>query len=217
MRARDWGLVVLALLPAVTLVGIFWAIWGNEHHVVNQFVGYRGRWPQVTFLLQSVTNYGNFILFGAYAGLLVAADVRRDASLRRFALCWLVAFLLTLLAIYLVKHHVGRARPYVASGLEAVELLNAYHSFPSGHTTEAVLLVVPLALLIGRRVPAVALGCIAGLIAFTRIFLGVHYLTDVLGGVAFGTLGALLAWWLYRRAERRSREHHSLAEIPAPL
>ncbi|MCD8351150.1 MAG: phosphatase PAP2 family protein [Planctomycetaceae bacterium] len=208
MRARDWALVVLAILPALTVIGLCWAIWGNEHLVVNQFVGFRGRWPQVTFLLQYVTNYGNFILFGAYGGLLVAADVRRDASLRRFALCWILAFGITLLAVYLIKHNVGRARPYVASGLEALELLNAYHSFPSGHTTEAIISVVPLALLLGRRYTALAIGCLAGLIAFTRIFLGVHYLTDILGGVALGTLGALLAWWLYRRAERRASNNH---------
>ncbi len=203
MRERDWAVTTLAVLPALAVVILCWAVWGNENLVVDQFVDFRSRWPQATFLLQYVTNYGNFVLFGIYAGLLVASVVRRDLSLRRFVLCWIVAFILTLLLVYVLKHHVGRARPYVASGIEALELLNAYHSFPSGHTTEAIISVVPLAILLGRRYTALAFGCLAAVIAFTRIFLGVHYLTDILGGVVVGTLGALLAWWLYLLSERQ--------------
>ncbi|MFJ8825468.1 phosphatase PAP2 family protein [Streptomyces sp. NPDC102467] len=80
-------------------------------------------------------------------------------------------------------------------------------SFPSGHTTTAALTagILITALLVraprGRTPLAAAIGCWGALVGLTRIYLGVHWLTDVLGGwlLAVGWLGLCLctaAWWL---------------------
>ncbi|MFZ3555894.1 phosphatase PAP2 family protein [Streptomyces sp. BH055] len=80
-------------------------------------------------------------------------------------------------------------------------------SFPSGHTTTAALTagIVVVALLVraprGGKPLAVAVGCWGALVGLTRIYLGVHWFTDVLGGwlLAVGWLGLCLcaaAWWL---------------------
>jgi undecaprenyl-diphosphatase len=78
-------------------------------------------------------------------------------------------------------------------------------SFPSGHaTTSAVVYLTIGALLAGaadvRRLKALYLGgavFLTVIIGITRLYLGVHYPTDVLAGWAIGTAWALLCWAIY--------------------
>src|SRR3954453_18821943 len=112
---------------------------------------------------------------------------------------WTAAWVLT--AIVLVaplttalKELVGRVRPDFAHGGARLESL----SFPSGHSSGiATLVTVVLVLawpLVGRpgRGVCLALGiALAVLVGLTRMWLGVHFLSDVLGGWAFG-----VAWTL---------------------
>lgn len=88
----------------------------------------------------------------------------------------------------------ARARPATALGIETG------YSFPSGHTTMAAVLMVYLAWLGLRRARGKALTALllvaviawALLMALSRLTLGVHYLTDVLAGLALGAgIGAL--------------------------
>ena len=80
-------------------------------------------------------------------------------------------------------------------------------SFPSGHALESTIVYGTLALLVGRRLrrrgwraAAAAIGVLLPLlIGLSRVYLGVHYLTDVLAGWAAGLAVALLASWADRR------------------
>lgn len=89
----------------------------------------------------------------------------------------------------LVKAIVERARPVVA---DAVEQAPGY-SFPSGHTANAtaaagvtVLLLWPVLSATGRRVAVVLAALIVVITGADRVLLGVHYPSDVLGGVLLG-------------------------------
>jgi membrane-associated phospholipid phosphatase len=90
------------------------------------------------------------------------------------------------------------------------------YSFPSGHSTAAtaaygalVFLLWPSAGTARRRVALVAAAvCLIALIGFSRLYLGVHYLSDVLGGFALGT--TWLSLCLFARAYLGDRDVRTL-------
>ena len=102
-----------------------------------------------------------------------------------------------LLAV-LLKRIVDRDRPYVVLP-EAEPLLrwDASASFPSGHAATSAAGAVILAYLIGSR--AWSLAVLAAAVAFSRVYIGVHYPLDVLVGAALGAAVALVAIVLLRR------------------
>ena len=141
------------------------------------------------------------ILFAEYAivlfpVLLVAlwflpapADVRRAREQR------VVNAAIALVGALAAAHIIGllfyRARPFVAHAVTQLIAHAPDSSFPSDHTTLAFTLIVALWFVLGRtRWLWAALGV---LIAFARVFVGVHYPTDVLGGAMLGTTWGALA------------------------
>lgn len=108
-----------------------------------------------------------------------------------------------------VKETVDRARPHLADSVATAHGM----SFPSGHTQSAtvgcgvlVLIFLPLVPRGRRRWLYVGAALVVALIAFSRIALGVHYLSDVVGAVIIGMawlLAMTAAFSAWRREEHK--------------
>lgn len=74
-------------------------------------------------------------------------------------------------------------------------------SFPSGHTAASFAAVMSLYLAGEKKMwrPALAL---AILIAFSRMYLYVHYLTDIIGGILTGIFAGYVGYWIYKQKFR---------------
>lgn len=141
---------------------------------------------------------------GSYAGIWLVLGVVLAVRLRRPQLVVGVALADALgegtsdLLKLLVPRHRPRGHSLVA--------MPHTHSFPSGHATIAFGCATVLATLLpaGR----IAFFLLAAAIAWSRVYVGVHYPLDVLGGAALGVADGLLALRILPRlaaARRRSR------------
>ena len=109
--------------------------------------------------------------------------------------------------VELVKLHVARPRPDIVEHLVAV----THMSFPSGHSANSAIVYLTLAGLASqvtehratRAYLLVVAILLVGAIGFSRVYLGVHWPSDVLAGWSFGTLWAL-GWWLATAKVRES-------------
>ncbi|MGI5895459.1 MAG: phosphatase PAP2 family protein [Oscillospiraceae bacterium] len=104
----------------------------------------------------------------------------------------------------LIKNLVCRPRPFTeVSGLELLILPPNSFSFPSGHTLSSF--AAATVLFAANRRFGTAAYLLAALIAFSRMYLFVHYLTDILAGMLCGIAVACMALWAARMVE-----HHIL-------
>jgi undecaprenyl-diphosphatase len=138
--------------------------------------------------------------------LLVAAgwcaDVRNGRVFPLVAFAATLSFALASGLNAVVKEVVGRSRPPHEIGLDAVVGVPGSPSFPSGHAMTAFAVAAAIAVLAPRLRWAV-LG-LAGVIAVSRAYLGVHFWLDVLAGAALGmAIGALIALAVRRWASLR--------------
>lgn len=90
-----------------------------------------------------------------------------------------------------LKHLVGRIRPYEAvEGLQRLIGPQGDFSFPSGHTGSSFAAAVVILIMCPKKIGVPAM-ILAVLIGFSRLYLGVHYPSDVIAGAVTGTLIAL--------------------------
>lgn len=114
---------------------------------------------------------------------------------------WIVLFSLLaglLIANVLLKNLVQRIRPCDIN--TAVELLIARPddwSFPSGHTTSSF--AAAAALMYADKKMGIPAYILAVIMAFSRMYLYVHYPTDILGGIVIGTLAAGIVIFIYKK------------------
>ena len=121
--------------------------------------------------------------------------------IRHAALSAGLSFLLGLVINQAILLFVHRIRPYDAGVTHLLIAPSADWSFPSDHATASFAIVAAFAL---QRLPRRALGLLllALLVCWSRIYVGTHYLTDVLGGALTGALGAAFVRTLYRENSR---------------
>ena len=131
----------------------------------------------------------------------IAAVLLCFPKTRRLGALALGGLFFSLLAVNVtIKHLVARPRPWLTiEGLTVLVNEPDPNSFPSGHTSAAF----AFAAAVYRELPRpwlrfTAVGA-AICMAWSRIYVAVHYPSDVIAGAVVGTLCGLCAAWLYRR------------------
>lgn len=147
--------------------------------------------PVMTFITRLGDAGFIWILLGIV--LLFPPKTRRGGF--DMIICLAAAFVLTDIVL---KDLIGRIRPYeVIEGLKLLVAPETSFSFPSGHTSASFACATALTLSFGKK--GAWSFVLAALIALSRLYVGVHYPTDVLGGIVVGTLAAVGAYYLLKR------------------
>jgi membrane-associated phospholipid phosphatase len=135
------------------------------------------------------------------------------------AIAFTIAWLVSEIGVELLKVGFHRGRPPIPL------VLTGSYSFPSGHATAGAAVAVSVVLAFfphgvrRRKWIAIAMG-FAFAMAFSRVYLGAHWLSDVETGVLFGTSVALLSFAMVdeirHSALRRAGPHGRMADVGAP-
>lgn len=186
--------IAIGLAALAMFVWIAWLISQGAafsfDDMVRQYV-HRSASPFLTALMLGLTYAGTDVFMGALSALsiwwMIRLGRKRDATI--FTITILAAEALT----QIFKYTFNRPRPEPFFGLALPDTW----SFPSGHALKSAVVYVLLAVIATRRLSLrIAATLLAGLIGLSRIYLGVHYPTDVIGGFAVAAIclaGASLA------------------------
>lgn len=117
----------------------------------------------------------------------------------------IIAFILNILLVnLLVKNLVARPRPYeVAKFTDLLVHKLSDNSFPSGHTSYAFTFATIVTLLNKNKPLIIFTDLLAVLIGLSRLYLYVHFPTDVLAGAIFGILIGIFAIKIYNSSRYR--------------
>jgi undecaprenyl-diphosphatase len=173
----------------------------------------RARSPIANAIARAVTSFG---AVPAVAGVSLAAVVvcRKRPRLALQVAAGAVAGIAAELG---VKRLFLRERPTLLEHLEPVRPVKST-AFPSGHAMASSALYLTLAF-VGSKAPRLramraalltSAGALSALIGGTRVYLGVHWPTDVLGGLALGTAWACLAEATFDIADAKAIERRGI-------
>jgi membrane-associated phospholipid phosphatase len=152
--------------------------------------------PLLTQISRVVTFFGSVIFLTAASAVIAAVFAVRRWGYRLLTLILAVGggSLLNLL----LKHFFHRQRPVLENPLVTLSSFG----FPSGHTMGSTIFYGVLALFVAHSIPGwrhrvlvcCAASFIIALVGLSRIYLGAHYFTDVIGAVAVGLAWLAFAW-----------------------
>lgn len=160
------------------------------------------RTPEKTAFFRFMSNTYKYGDIGVPAALLVGGVVGNDQQMRQNALYVASSTALSYGLTYLMKVIIKRPRPFI-SNLKIVPVYKAEHySFPSGHTSSTFATATALSIAYPKWYVIAPAYFWAGSIGYSRMYLGVHYPTDVAGGVVVGAGSAatmlLLKNWMQK-------------------
>lgn len=162
----------------------------------------RNIWNRITYL-----GDANWMLIGSLAlsvGYFLLYFYRRKSDRRhwwkyrlrhRRFLFMFTSVAITGITASLLKHSIGRARPYLIEtagphGFNLFAFESEWAAWPSGHSTTAFAMATAVALITPKyRILCLA---VAALVAISRAIIGAHYLSDVIMGSTLGMVGTVL-------------------------
>lgn len=110
--------------------------------------------------------------------------------------------------VQIMKHTVGRARP------EDILVVSDYGSFPSGHVANATTIAVALFVIFPRLWMGIAGVVWVAAMAWSRTYLGAHWLSDTLGGALVGAGASLLVAAAFARPLATEQKRHGSVRAP---
>lgn len=149
------------------------------------------RTPDKTGLFMFLSNTYRYGDIGIPAGLLVGGIINNDKGMRENSLYVASSTAISYGFTLLLKHLVKRPRPFIQN----IHIVPVYRagstSFPSGHTSTTIATATALSIAYPKWYVIAPAFLWAGSVSYSRMYLGVHYPTDVAAGAIIGAGSAV--------------------------
>jgi membrane-associated phospholipid phosphatase len=161
--------------------------------------------PAMIFISDS--NYPFTI--GVPAALLITSTLKKDKQFREKAVVVGVSQFSAAIITATLKYSINRQRPFEA--YEGIENISVPHtsSFPSGHTSSSFALATSLSMNYREWYIAVPSFTYASAVAYSRLYMGVHYPSDILAGAVIGSGCSFLTY----HANKKLRESNKPKDV----
>ncbi|MBC7777928.1 MAG: phosphatase PAP2 family protein, partial [Phycisphaerae bacterium] len=193
--------VLISFLLVLCLVSLS-LIWTPGQRIdvrILLFLNLRGKrsafWDGI---MLTITQIGSGIFAFLFAAILgIAGDQKHMYT-------FLLGSVSLLLLVEFLKFLFQRSRPYVVlNSVRVVGSQDSGRSFPSGHTSQAFFMATFMTVNFDLHIAAaIAFFATAFLVAITRMYVGMHYPRDVLGGallgVSWGLIGVLVTQFIFQ-------------------
>lgn len=153
-------------------------------------------------LFKIITDYAPPVAYTVPFFLLGLSFILKDTALHAKSTFLIGSAIVALAISEFLKHTVNRPRPFVTYHFINKITSATSPSFPSGHTCDAFTLAVSLCLAFPRWyviVPAISWACSVG---YSRMDLGVHYPTDIIGSIVVAALSSYACFIYYKKREQ---------------
>lgn len=172
----------------------------NFEYVILDFIRDNLSCAFMDALMQFITFFGNGGWFWIALGLVLSFIPKT----RKIGITVCLALLINLIICNLsLKPLIARVRPYdLREGIALI--IDAPHdfSFPSGHTSASFAAACAV-FAYNKKVYGISAVVFATLIAFSRLYLYVHFPTDILGGIVVGIVSALASFFIVKALCKR--------------
>ena len=144
---------------------------------------------------KTVSALSDPVALGIPATCITIGLINKDASLKQKGIYLAGSFAANAVVTHILKTAINRKRPVESDPTFTTVVAAGSRSFPSGHTSEAFSMATAVTLSFPKWYVAAPAYTFAGLVGYSRMYLGVHYPTDVIAGAVLGTASA---WCLYK-------------------
>jgi membrane-associated phospholipid phosphatase len=153
---------------------------------------------------KAMSGSAYYISAAVPVSLLVTGLIENNKDFKRKSYEIFSAIVIELAVSEAMKISIDRQRPAEKYPGEVFPYKNIYgRSFPSGHTSLAFATAASLSIQFKKWYVVVPAYLWAGSVGYSRIYLGVHYPSDVLGGAIVGIGSAYLSHWLNKQLFKR--------------
>lgn len=194
------------LLGVGILVGLDNATFGFDRGWQDLLAASRG--PFMLWLAYGLDWVGGG-WFGVFAVPILVAVILLIMRRPWGAAYFVAAEIVSVLAVQVLKRSVGRARP------EDIIVHSDVGSFPSGHVANAATIAIALFIIFPHVWVAIGGAVWTIAMAFSRTYLGAHWISDTVGGALVGIGAGLLAAAAFAKPLAREEERHGAVRAPA--
>lgn len=178
--------------------------------ILDQINGPENRKSDNTW--KAISESSGYVVAAAPLAMLVTGIIKSDGNLKTKAYETGISLFCTEGSVFILKRIIKRNRPFTDHpDLITSKINETDYSFPSGHASLAFSMATSLSLSFPKWYVVAPSFIYAGTVSYSRLYLGVHYPSDVLGGAAVGILSSYITFkaqkWL-----NASRYHHKKAD-----